>query len=201
MLRTRPKKPCVNGEKIKRSDPRDPRFDYVALASDRLHVVCKLDNGMLYELPVTTFSIAEEFDGSTPVSALVVEHGTAAILRFKSGVELDFPVDFVLHHCEPSYAFFKGKISGLNSIGRNIRGIREAKKLTLAALSRKSGIAPPNLSRLENGKHRPSLNTLQILAKALGVQPSALLSRPRHVEQTKKFNAQPHFVSRKKMPA
>jgi transcriptional regulator with XRE-family HTH domain len=43
-------------------------------------------------------------------------------------------------------------------------------------LAKKTGIAESNLSRLEHGKHMPSLKTLQTVAKALGVGWGELIS-------------------------
>jgi transcriptional regulator with XRE-family HTH domain len=49
--------------------------------------------------------------------------------------------------------------------------------MSLEDLSSKTGIAVPNLSRLEHGKHSPMIETLQKIARALDVPPSALLGR------------------------
>ena len=186
MLATRLKKRCVDGGRSKRSESRDLRFSYVALACDGAQVVCKLNNGALYELPLKHFSISEEYDGSAPISIALAAENSAAVVRFETGVELDFPVDFVLHHCEPSYPFFVGKISNSNTIGKNIRYFRESRDLTLGELSRITGIAGPNLSRLEHGKHLPSVSTLQTLANGLGVPGSALLTRRQVVPSKRK---------------
>ena len=47
--------------------------------------------------------------------------------------------------------------------------MREAKGLTQAQLARAAGILRANLSRIEAGKHRPTLETLEKLAAALKV--------------------------------
>ena len=176
MQQTKPTRQYKSGGMNKVSELRDPRFDYVALASDKLHIVCKLDTGVLYELPVALFSIAETYDGTPPSTVDTIEEGAAAVLRLKSGVQLDFPVDFVLHHCEPAYSHYVGKHDAPSRIGKQVRSIRLAKKLTLAQLAEKTGIAEPNLSRVEHGKHTPSLNTLHSIAKGLNVSTRLLLS-------------------------
>ena len=158
-------------------DSRDPRFVYVALASDKKHLVCKLDTGAFYELPVQTLAIAEEWDGSAPISARTIQDETAALVVLESGVELDFPVDFVLHHCEPAYDYFVESVGNAERIGKNIRGVRQTKGLTLAEVAQRTGIAEPNLSRLEHGKHSPSIDTLKTVAKALDVRTAVLLAQ------------------------
>ncbi|MBI3950677.1 MAG: helix-turn-helix transcriptional regulator [Acidobacteria bacterium] len=55
------------------------------------------------------------------------------------------------------------------SLGRRIYQIRQAREMTQADLSKKTGIAVPYLSRLENDHIEPSFTTLQKIANALNV--------------------------------
>jgi transcriptional regulator with XRE-family HTH domain len=48
--------------------------------------------------------------------------------------------------------------------------------MTLAVLSRKSGIAQPNLSRIESGKTDPRWSTIERIIEALGLDPSDFLA-------------------------
>lgn len=52
-------------------------------------------------------------------------------------------------------------------IGRRIRDLRKSKKLTLAELSEKSGVAVATLSRIENGRMTGTLESHISIAKAL----------------------------------
>jgi transcriptional regulator with XRE-family HTH domain len=103
-------------------------------------------------------------------------------VEFDRGVKIDFPSDFVLHVCEPSYAYCKDKGRALSGVGGRIREIRGARGLTLAALAAKCGIAKPNLSRLENDKVTPMYETFKTVAAALDTHPALLISgkRPEH---------------------
>lgn len=59
----------------------------------------------------------------------------------------------------------------------NIKEIRTLKKLSLRALAKKSGLTAAYISQLENGiKVNPTRQTLEKLAKALGVAASELLN-------------------------
>ena len=60
-------------------------------------------------------------------------------------------------------------------IGAAVRSLRQAGNLTASELSRRSGISPAMLSKIENGSTSPSLSTLQALAKALDVPVTELL--------------------------
>src|SRR5207248_8455082 len=88
----------------------------------------------------------------------------------------DFPSDFVLHVCEPSYPWYKGKSRAVSGVGSRIRQIREWRGLTLEALAAKCGIAKPNLSRLENDKVTPTFETLKAVAAALDTHPVMLIT-------------------------
>lgn len=153
----------------------EPRFDYVVLGPRKDVVLCKFDNGALYELPVAALECAEGWDGSAAVAARVVEHGLGAMVKSASGARVEFAPDLVLYHCEPRYAWGEGA-SRTSRIGGRIRRLRERGGMSLEDLSAKTGIAVPNLSRLEHGKHSPMLATLQKVARALRVAPRALLT-------------------------
>jgi transcriptional regulator with XRE-family HTH domain len=63
-------------------------------------------------------------------------------------------------------------------IGANVRAARTAASLTMAALSERTGIAVPHLSRLEAGTHLPSVSTLKKVSDALEVPICAFLDAP-----------------------
>ena len=174
MLATKPKKHSVNGSKARTH--KEPWFEYVLLTPDLQSVVCKLDTGGPYVLPVAAFELAEDWDESGLASVRIdAKDKWTGWARQRSGVELDFPSDFVLHHCEPAYEHFGQKTSPVR-IGARIRMLREAKGFTLVDLAKKTGIAQPNLTRLEQDRVNPSIQTLRRVAAALGVGWLALIA-------------------------
>jgi transcriptional regulator with XRE-family HTH domain len=54
-------------------------------------------------------------------------------------------------------------------IGQHIRGIRESKKLTQRDLEKRTGLVRTYLSRVEHGHVTPSVETLEKIARGLGV--------------------------------
>ncbi len=54
-------------------------------------------------------------------------------------------------------------------IGARVRTARDVRALTQQELADKVGIAPQQLSRIENGHMRPRPQTIRRLAEALGV--------------------------------
>jgi len=138
-------------------------------------------NGKTYELPRKAVEVD---DGSPLVGEPRIIHGGSAFeVRQQSGNTYQVPWDLVLYHQEPSYPYHKGKSSQREAetnraerIGTRIRQEREGRGWGLAELARRTGIQPPNLSRLENGKHVPSLDTLQRVADALGVRVADLVA-------------------------
>jgi transcriptional regulator with XRE-family HTH domain len=60
-------------------------------------------------------------------------------------------------------------------VGDNIRSRRKGLRLTLADLSRLSGVAVPALSHIENGTRDFKLSTMIRLAEALRVDAASLL--------------------------
>lgn len=57
----------------------------------------------------------------------------------------------------------------IQKIGREIRGLRKAKGLTLSELAEKSGLSIGYLSLLERDRATPSINALHAISRALGV--------------------------------
>lgn len=57
----------------------------------------------------------------------------------------------------------------IQKIGREIRGLRKARGLTLTELAEKSGLSIGYLSLLERDRATPSINALHAISRALGV--------------------------------
>ena len=57
----------------------------------------------------------------------------------------------------------------------SVRRLRGKKKLSQKALADKVGISVSYVSMLERGQRSPPLETIEKMAKALGVTPAALL--------------------------
>ena len=55
------------------------------------------------------------------------------------------------------------------AIGREVKAVRKQQNITVLELSKKTGISPGMLSKIENGLTSPSLTTLQTLSEALSV--------------------------------
>ena len=105
-------------------DSDELRFKHVGLSSDGAVVFCELDNGSTYSLPLCAFETAEDWDPkATPKRIRVIHDGFAAVVDFDTKLKIDFPVDFVLHICEPAYAWHKSKAK--TGVGARIRRIRE----------------------------------------------------------------------------
>ncbi len=60
-------------------------------------------------------------------------------------------------------------------VAENLKAQRLRKKLSQEALAAKAGLSVSYISMLERGERTPPLDTLELLAKALGVTPTQLL--------------------------
>ncbi len=63
----------------------------------------------------------------------------------------------------------------LTRFAGNVRRLRAKKKLSQKALADKVGISVSYVSMLERGQRSPPLETIEKMARALGVPPAALL--------------------------
>jgi len=95
------------------------------------------------------------------------------------------------------------KIRQIQLVGRKIRELRKERKLTQVELSARLGIQQSDLSRMEKGEYRVSLDTLfRILAEFKmsigeffeGVAQETIT--PRDVKLVEQFNSLPHDAQR-----
>lgn len=61
-----------------------------------------------------------------------------------------------------------------------IKEVIKEKKFTVVALASAIGITQPNMSNIVNGKSTPSLETLEKIATALGVNITELFDQPKN---------------------
>lgn len=80
----------------------------------------------------------------------------------KIAAALEVPLSMLLSHNE-------------NWIGRKLKEVREALGLTQGALAAQAGLSAAMIGQIEAGKVQPSLNTIEKIAKALGISPCYLL--------------------------
>ena len=66
----------------------------------------------------------------------------------------------------------------LSGVGPRLRALRQARSITLAELATETGLTASTLSRLENGKLRPTLEQLLPLARAHGVPLDDMVAAP-----------------------
>jgi DNA-binding XRE family transcriptional regulator len=153
-------------------------------------LVVKFADGRVYAVAVSDLEGAD----ATPVGRVSLSSdGYAVLLEQHSGNRLEVPWDVVLHHAEPDYAFYcghdrgeqtdydseEGELRRAQVIGERVRRERAKRVWTLADMSLLTGIKVPNLSRLEKGRHLPSLETLERVADALGLPVAALVATRR----------------------
>ena len=67
--------------------------------------------------------------------------------------------------------------AALNAFGDYLRTQRRLAKLTLRELSELTNVSNPYLSQVERGLHRPSVQVLTALAKALDISAEALFAQ------------------------
>ena len=74
-----------------------------------------------------------------------------------------------LHHWSP--------MDLLERFAANVRRLRAKRNLSQKALAERTGVSVSYVSMLERGQRSPPLETIEKLARALGVPPASLLGR------------------------
>jgi len=111
-------------------------------------------------------------DGSKVKNIVISDDEYYFTIYLESGKEISVPWDFVLSLHQPKYEFYKSKeqryISSVE-IGKRVKRMRKMRNITQKELEKKTKIKRANIARIESGKHRPSLETLERIADALDV--------------------------------
>ena len=95
------------------------RFKHIGLSNDGSVVFCEMDNGKTYAMPLRALEQAEVWNPEAkPKVTGIIHDGYAAFVQFDSRVKIDFPSDFVLYVCEPSYTWYKDKLDGVELKGK-----------------------------------------------------------------------------------
>ncbi len=164
----------------KRLDPESKKMiDKVDFIDSARAFVVRMGDGKSYVLKVDDLP---EADTSRVIRSRLAVGRRHFRVTQESGNQFDVPWDDVLYHCEPEYEYYKGRQSGklemnrATRIGGKIRELRKTRKLSVAELARRAGMKRPNLSRLEYGRHEPSLETLERVADALVVPVASLVA-------------------------
>jgi DNA-binding XRE family transcriptional regulator len=143
---------------------RDARY---RVGEDRLFVT--FDSGKEYSF---ARSLLECDDGTDVVSVKVDSKRFFFTVSQSSGNKYEVPWDRVLYEAKASYPYARTHTATIArpwSVGIEITKVRKARRMTQAELARAANILRLNLSRIEAGKHRPTLETLEKLAGALNV--------------------------------
>ena len=157
----------------------DTRLADVAYVESMAVLVVRFVDGRVCAVPLADL---EGTDASVVTGASLGSDGYAAVVEQQSGNRLEVPWDVILYHAEPEYLFHRHGADAADAagdrkvIGERIRLERTERRWTLADLSARTGIMIPNLSRLEKGRHLPSLETLEKVAGAFDLPVAALLA-------------------------
>lgn len=157
---------------------------------DRLHT--RLIEGISYDKTRSAVSVRFD-DGDLVEATLEALRAPAksieniAIDEFRRGIEIHFEdgsmhdvsVDFFTWLTRPDYAAAYPADDTLGTrVGANVVELRSQRGMSQVALAEAAGMQPPNLSRLESGRHVPTLDVLLRVAKALNVSLAALIDPP-----------------------
>ena len=125
------------------------------------------------------FAEIREVNADQKLSRVELPNPYELVLYTKSGQTVQLPCDFVRHHCDSSYRPRVGAVAlvGRQTIGARIRQLRESTGLTQQALAQAAGIGRVTLVRIENGEQSPRYETLESLARALGLPIRELVGR------------------------
>jgi DNA-binding XRE family transcriptional regulator len=139
------------------------------------HFIVTFDSGKEYSFPRSSLEVD---DGSELVNIQLDRRRFFFRVTQVSGNRYEIPWDRVLHEAEPSYPYFRGRTGRTKTtraVGATIRKLREAKGITQEKLGRAVGMMRNNISRIEAAKHRPTLETMERIAKALKVSVADLI--------------------------
>ena len=131
-------------------------------------------NGQLFNFPA---KIVEGVDPAKIKRVRISRSGYEIVVEQSSGPQALVPWDAVRHHCDPGYAYFRRKDNPAvaDRVARNLKALRARRNVSSYDLALKTGIARPNIARIEKARTNPGMATIEKLAKALDVSAARLL--------------------------
>lgn len=114
-----------------------------------------------------------------PVSASASDHGQSVLFLNDEGREIDVDAGALRAVIDPAHRTEIESQDELEraSIGRRLRQLRDEQGLSQEELSARTGIPQESLSRLENGRRDPRLETLRKLAAGYNLELADVLAR------------------------
>jgi DNA-binding XRE family transcriptional regulator len=85
-----------------------------------------------------------------------------------SPIGTDFREDLELQRRDPEYAAIEAELAPLEALARILIAYRIEQGLTQEALAQRVGTSKTAICRLESGQHKPSVETLVKIGRALG---------------------------------
>jgi transcriptional regulator with XRE-family HTH domain len=148
-------------------------IDSVGFDKTRNAVAVRFNDGDVCEATLDALEVPTD----KRVEAIRIDEFRRGIeIQFVDGSMHDVSADYITWLTRPDYAAAYPADAALGPrVGTSIRELRKVRRIAQAALADMVGMQPPNLSRLEAGKHVPTLDVLLRVANALDVSLSALL--------------------------
>jgi DNA-binding XRE family transcriptional regulator len=150
-------------------------IEAVEYDKDRRTVSLRFDDGDLASVVVEALKVPDK-----PIENIAIDDFRRGLeFYFADGSMHDVSADYLTWLTRADYAAAYPADETLGArVGANVRALRRRRQISQAALAERVGIQAPNLSRLESGRHVPTLDVLLRLASALGVSLSALVTPP-----------------------
>ena len=129
---------------------------------------------------------ADGKEGTVPLSELRLPARPVGIqlpnpyvvyLKLANRKIVEVPWDFLRHYVDANYERRERYIAarGRRALGERLKRLRMARGLSQAALAKRARIARISIARIEAGQQSPRYETLEKLAKGLGVPMESLL--------------------------
>ena len=155
----------------------DKKFEGVDYLESEKVFACTFKDMKKYFLKRS--NVPDDVD-SDIVNVAIDKTGYHFTVGYASGEKSIIPWDFVKSVCDEKYEYYKGNNqtdSSAQEIGQKIKKYRKLRKLTQEELAIKTGIQRANIARIETGKHKPYLETLEKIAQALKMPVASLFVR------------------------
>ena len=109
--------------------------------------------------------------------AYIGEAGLDLVIPREVGADVYIPWDVIRTLTDSAFAAHMGQVGDeqARSIGKKLRELRQVRGLTASEVSRRTGITPQSIYRIEHGKHDVVLTTLGKILAAMGYTYSDLV--------------------------
>jgi DNA-binding XRE family transcriptional regulator len=151
---------------------------YAHVHKQRKSFIIEFNDGLFGEVTFRDLELSDEIDQLMLDTLRINEFGNAIELFNHSGETFDIDGDVLRYFLsdKTKQQIKEYSLESAHHLGELVKAVRKSQKLTQNELSKVTGIDQAIVSKIENGKHLPRIDTIERIANGFGLSVTKFLN-------------------------